>query len=91
MRKIAVLVLSAFMFVSCGAMYSARPAEAMMGGDWEVGAWCGEAIWGTIKGCYKAWNAPKGRKWESFKEGYKEGTEGVECTASRGLGGIIAK
>ena len=91
MRKIAVLVLSAFMFASCGVMYSVRPAEAMMGGDWESGAWCGKAIWGTIKGCYKAWNAREGRKWESFKEGYKEGTEGVEGSFFEGLGGTIAK
>ena len=90
MRKIAVLVLSAFMFASCGAMYSACPAEALMGGNWEVGALCGGVIWGTIKGCYKAWNAPEGRKWEEFKKGYKEGTEGVEGDASRVLGGTIA-
>ncbi len=58
MRKIAVLVLSAFMFASCGAMYSVRPAEAFVY-DGNVGAWFGKAIWGTVKGCCKAWNAPE--------------------------------
>ena len=91
MKKVAVLVLSVFMFVSCSAVYSARPAEALMGGDWEVGSWCGRVIWGTVKGCYKAWNAPEGRKWDKFKEGYKEGTEGVEGDIAGGLGGGIAK
>ena len=90
MRKVALIVLAAFMFASCGAMHSARPAEAIMRGDPGVGAFFGKHIWGSVKGCWKACNAPKGRKWDAFKKGYNEATEGFEGKAAEFTGGVIA-
>ncbi len=91
MKKIAVMLLLVFTFTSYGTVYSVRPAEAIIGAPWGLGYFIGNTVWGTAKGCYKAWKAPKGRKWDSFKKGFKEGTEGVEGAASGGIGGIIAK
>ena len=75
MKKLVVLLILAIALSVCSPVYSARPAEAIMGGDPETGAWLARQTWGIMLGCWKAYWAPEGKKLEAFKEGYKEGSE----------------
>ena len=90
MKKIALLLLFTMTLTVFSPVYSARPADAIVGLPPESGKWVARQVWGVIKGCWKAYWAPKGQKLEKFEEGYKEGSEGEESKAAGLLGGIIA-
>ena len=88
MRKLAVMLVFTMMFAVCSSVYTVKPAEAMLGLPPAIGAKAGKIGWGIVKGCWEAWKAPDGQKWEAFCKGYKEGTE--DSSVAELAGGIIA-
>ena len=58
----------------------------MIGGDEVLFGKVGGALWGTVKGTWKACNAPEGEKLSAFKEGFDEGYE-----EGKTVGIIVAK
>ncbi len=72
MKKIALIVMFALTMSVFSPVYSARPAEAfgIVGDGFSL---IRGVVKGTVKGCWQAWNAPKGRKMmEAFSKEVKE-------------------